>query len=136
MILLDIATYLASTLNMTLGVDVFYEAIPSTPDLVVIVREPRDGGYIPPQLECDLRYIQVIIRDRTGSNALAIANKCHKAFIYQDADMQNEPNGLISFIDNLCSSVAVQGNPRYDDIDDKGRRLYKFNAIVATQRKY
>lgn len=136
MILLDIATYLASITNKQLGVNVFSEAIPPNPDLVIVVREPRDGGYVHPQLECDVRKIQIVVRDRVASNALNIAEQCHKALVYQGADMTKAADGLIQFTPETFGSVELQGNPRYDEIDDKGRRQYKFNANIITQRKY
>lgn len=136
MILADIAAYLASVTSKQLGVNVFYEAIPPNPNLVIVVREPRDGGYVHPQLECDVRKIQIVVRDTTGEAALTLANKCHKALVYQDALNTNEPNGLIQFTPETFGSVELQGNPRYDEIDDKGRRLYKFNASIITERKY
>lgn len=136
MILEDIATYLASATGKVLGENVFFEALPPNPDLVILVREPRNGGYVHPQLECDRHSIQVTVRDRSGSNALATANLCHKALVYQDADVLNEPTGLIQLTESTVALVELQGKPRYDEIDDKGRRLYKFNATIVTQRKY
>lgn len=136
MILLDIATYLASVLNKQLGVNVFYEAAPPDPDLIILIREPRDGGYVHPQLECDVRKIQIVVRDKIGSNALATIENCHKALVYQDANTGNPADGLIQFTPETFGSVELQGNPRYDEIDDRGRRQYKFNANIITQRKY
>lgn len=136
MILADIATYLASVTNKVVGQTVFYEAIPSTPDMVIVVREPREGGYVYPQLECDVRKIQIVVRDKSGITALDIANMCYKALIHQDGNINNPADGLIQFTVDTFGSVELQGNPRYDEIDDNGRRLYKFNANIITQRKY
>lgn len=136
MILADITAYLASVTKKQAGVNVFYEALPPTPDLVILAREPRDGGYVHPQLNCDIHKIQIVVRDRSGSAALAMANLCHKAFVYQDANVANEPTGLIQLTESTVALVELQGKPRYDEIDDKGRRLYKFNATIVTQRKY
>lgn len=136
MLLEDIATYLATTLGLTLGVNVFYEALPPTPDLVVVVREPKEGGYVYPQLGCDIRKVQIIVRDKSGSDAYTKANNCHKALVYQGGDTTKAPDGLIAFTGTSFGRVELQGNPRYDDVDDKGRRLYKFNATILTEKEY
>lgn len=136
MTLLDIATYLASVTNKVVGVNVFYEAIPPTPDLVIVVREPKAAGYINPQLQCDLRSLQIVVRSSSGVEALNNAILCHKALVHQNGDVAQEPTGLILIATGILIRAEVQGNPIYDSIDDKGRRLYKFNVTIITNREY
>ena len=132
-ILDELVTYLGSKVSLTPGQSIYYNSMPDTPDLCVVLNEVKQGKNVPPQIDASTQYIKVTVRAATTREAYAKATECYR-WLLSDTNDLTDPNGFISMLSGLTVYIQLHGNPIWEQTDQRGRRYYYFTMTTITKR--
>lgn len=122
----DIADYLASkSLISGVAVDTFLDFMPESPDNIVVLRE-YTGDPVSRYTNVVHRSVQVVVRNKSATEAQKLAIDLCKAFMLSD-DVQR-----INFTSTRWGQVHVRQVPFKIKQDDRDRTQYGFNLGITT----
>lgn len=124
-ILEEFASYLATTLSLSPGVEITYNEMPDVSTRCVVVQAVRPGGYVTPQIDADTHNIQIVAREESNVMALQLAMQCYTALITE--------TGIID-LPNVNVSVEMQGTPIWQKADQQARKYFYFQMKVISKR--
>lgn len=124
-ILEEIAKYLATALILELAKEITYNEMPDEGIKCVCIQEPRELGYVHPQIDAETHFIEVVVREATNKQAFQLATECKKLLVGEC--------GFIDLSDELTIYTEVQGNPIWKRADQQGRKYYYFTLKVISR---
>lgn len=138
-LLIKLATYLATKLELQTGKDVFYNELPDKPNKAVLLQELEIDSMVPPQINAAKHRIRVSTRDTSNDLAKALADACYRWLTsdndeYDDNIEADNTTGFIQLDETDSVFVQLRGNPIWDKADQQGRKYFCFTALFITKR--
>ena len=130
-ILNELVEYLGPKVSLIPGESIFYNEMPPETSYGALIKEPVQGGFVPPQIDASVHNIQVSTKAKTSTEAYNLAMECYK-WLTIDTESA-ESTGIIVLHDTLAMAVELHGTPIWDKTDQQGRRYYYFLATIITK---
>ncbi len=107
------------------GVDIFRDFKPEIPDNIVSLHEYK-GDAVSPYTDVVHRSVQVVVRNRSSTEAQALAKRLCQAFMAPDETMR------IDFTSTRWGQVHIRQTPYKFSQDESDRVHYGFNLGITT----
>lgn len=124
-ILEEFANFLATSIGLTPGSEIVYNEMPDVSTKCVNVQAPKLGGYVAPQIDADLHYIQIVAREASNVLAFELAMQCYSTLLTE--------TGFVELA-NVTVSVEMLGTPIWQMSDQQGRKYFYFAMKVISKR--
>lgn len=122
----DIVSYLTGLgLIQGDGIDTFRDFKPEKPDNIVSLHEYK-GDPVSPYTSVVHRSVQVVVRNKSASEAQALAKRLCSAFITENETLR------IDFTPTRWGQVHVRQTPHKFSQDESDRVHYGFNLGITT----
>lgn len=123
-ILEELQNYIATELSLNPGVDIFRNEMPDTGTKCVCITEPKEAGYVLPQIDAEKHYIKITTREALHDSAKELARQCYRLLRTDD--------GIVT-MPNLTIFVELQGTPIWERTDQQNRKYYYFTLKVISK---
>lgn len=134
-LLQNIAEYLANKLDRTVGQDVFYYELPDEPDeCVAVVEVPTNAYGSVSQIAASMHRVRIYARHTSNVLADELASSCFRALKADDEDPDTNGTGFLKMPDGSFIYVFLRGEPVWEKMDQRKRRLFTFEAIITSEK--
>lgn len=134
----QVARYLASKIDLTMGTNIFYNEMPDAGVKCVLVQEVQTNESILAQIDAEKHRLRITVREAAYTSSKALADLCYRWLLSDilnfTLDKREDATGFITLLNGDTIMVTLYGNPVWDHSDQQGRKYYSFYAVAITKR--
>lgn len=131
-VIVQVARFLAEQTEHGFGEEIFYYNMPDEVDKCAVVQRIRNRYVVPVQIDAAVHSLRIAVRAKTSDEAYAFADELYEALNNtKDEDLDDEP-GFIQ-LEGTRAQVALYDHPKYQEQDQRGRKVFDFFAMLKTK---